>query len=155
MKIAFNQVAQCHFSRDNTTRMGSRQFAEMSAVVMDQPHIQDMEQVEWQAHPTLQGVVTKVFENHLRNPLVDVLIARVAVSSEIPWHVHDQASETAYVLTGQGVLKYAAPDQRDTVFESYLQAGVALTIPCSWWHTVLNVGTIPLELFALHSPPTF
>lgn len=122
---------------------------------MDQPRIQDMDRVEWQAHPTLQGVVTKVFENHLHNPLVDVLIARVAVSSEIPWHAHDQASETAYVLMGQAILKYAAPNQRDAIFESPLQAGVALTIPIGWWHSVLNVGTVPLELFALHSPPTF
>jgi mannose-6-phosphate isomerase-like protein (cupin superfamily) len=155
MKIALNEVAEHHFSRDNTTLMSSRQFAEMSAVVMNEPHIQDMDRVEWQAHPTLQGVVTKVFENQLHNPLVDVLIARVAVSSEIPWHVHDQANETAYVLTGQGILKYAAPDQRDNVFEAPLQAGVALTISSGWWHMVSNTGSAPLELFALHSPPTF
>ena len=122
---------------------------------MDQPHIQNMDQVEWQPHPTIPGILTKVFENREHNPLVDVLIARVAVSSEIPWHVHHQASETAYVLAGQGILKYAAPDQRDTVFESRLQAGVALTIPSGWWHMVFNIGTVPLELFALHSPPTF
>jgi mannose-6-phosphate isomerase-like protein (cupin superfamily) len=155
MKNAFNKVAECHFSRDNTTRIGSRQFAEMSAIDMDQPHFQDMNQVEWQAHPTLQGVMTKVFENHLHNPLVDVLIAKVAVSGEIPWHVHDQASETAFVLTGQGILKYAAPDQHDTVTEVPLHPGVALTIPSGWRHMVVNVGAIPLELFALHSPPTF
>lgn len=136
-------------------RIGSRQFAEMSATDMDHPHLQDMNQVAWQAHPTLQGVMTKVFENHQHNPLVDVLIAKVAVSGEIPWHVHDHASETAYVLIGQGILKYAAPDQRDTVTEAPLYAGVALTIPSGWWHMVVNVGATPLELFALHSSPTF
>jgi mannose-6-phosphate isomerase-like protein (cupin superfamily) len=154
MKIALN-VAEDHLSRDNTTLMSSRQFTEVSVVVMDQPHIQDMDRVEWQVHPTLQGVVTKVFENHLHNPLVDVLVARVSVSSEIPWHVHDQASETAYVLMGQGILRYAASDQRDPVFEAPLQAGVALTIPSGWWHMVSNTGSAPLELFAFHSPPTF
>jgi mannose-6-phosphate isomerase-like protein (cupin superfamily) len=155
MKIALNKVAEHHFSRDNTTLMSSRQFAEMSAVLMDQPHIQDMNQVEWQPHPTIQGVLTRVFENHVVNPLVDVLVGRVSVSGEIPWHVHDNASETAYVLTGEGILKYAAPDQRDTVSEAPLQAGVALTIPSGWWHMVSNTGSAPLELFAFHSPPTF
>jgi mannose-6-phosphate isomerase-like protein (cupin superfamily) len=127
----------------------------MSVTEMDKPHIQDMNRMEWQPHPTIQGVLTRVFENHVHNPLVDVLVGRVSVSGEIPWHVHDDASETAYVLTGQGILKYAASDQRDTVVEAPLYAGVAMTIPSRWWHMVLNVGVVPLELFAFHSPPTF
>jgi mannose-6-phosphate isomerase-like protein (cupin superfamily) len=99
--------------------------------------------------------MTKVFENRLHNPLVDVLIASVAVSNEIPWHVHDEASETAYVLAGQGILKYAAPHQRDVTAETPLHPGVVLTIPSGWWHMVVNVGVSSLELFAFHSPPTF
>ncbi|MBZ0289744.1 MAG: cupin domain-containing protein, partial [Anaerolineae bacterium] len=82
------------------------------------------------------------------------LIACVAVGGEIPWHVHETASETAYVLVGQGLLKYAQHDKNNPVSEVFIKAGVALTIPGGWWHTVLNTGDVPLELFAFHTPPT-
>jgi mannose-6-phosphate isomerase-like protein (cupin superfamily) len=121
---------------------------------MDYPHIQDLSVLDWQAHPVVSSVLTKVFENEASHPLADVLVAHVEVGGEIPWHVHDQASETAYVLVGEGILKYAQPDKRDNPSQTSLKAGVALTIPGGWWHTVLNTGTTPLELFAFHTPPT-
>jgi mannose-6-phosphate isomerase-like protein (cupin superfamily) len=98
--------------------------------------------------------MTKVFENQSTHPLADVLVAYIEPGGAIPWHVHEDASETAYVLIGEGVLKYAEPDKRDSPSEANLRVGVALTIPGGWWHTVLNTGTTPLELFAFHTPPT-
>jgi len=58
------------------------------------------------------------------------------------------------VLAGEGILKYAEPDKRDSPSEANLKVGVALTIPSGWWHSVLNTGEMPLELFAFHTPPT-
>jgi mannose-6-phosphate isomerase-like protein (cupin superfamily) len=122
--------------------------------MMDQLHIQDLNALDWKAHPFVSGVMTKIFENQSTHPLADVLVAHVESGGEIPWHVHESASETAYVLVGEGVLKYAEPDKRDNPFEAPLKVGVALTIPGGWWHTVLNTGAMALELFAFHTPPT-
>jgi mannose-6-phosphate isomerase-like protein (cupin superfamily) len=121
---------------------------------MDQPHIQDLSILDWKAHPFVSSVMTKVFENEASHPLADVLVAHVAVGGEIPWHVHDRASETAYVLAGEGVLKYAQGDKNNNPAEANLKTGVALTIPGGWWHTVVNTGATVLELFAFHTPPT-
>ncbi|MEO8608114.1 MAG: cupin domain-containing protein [Chloroflexota bacterium] len=121
---------------------------------MNQPHIQDLNVMHWQSHPVVSSVLTKVFENEASHPLADVLVAQVEVGGEIPWHVHENASETAYVLLGEGILKYAESDQRTNPSEADLKPGFALTIPGGWWHTVLNTGITPLELFAFHTPPT-
>ena len=121
---------------------------------MDHPRIQDLSVLDWQTHPVVTKVLTKVFENKATHPLADVLVAHVETGAEIPWHVHDDASETAYVLVGEGVLKYAEADKRDNPSQADLKVGVALTIPGGWWHSVLNTGATPLELFAFHTPPT-
>lgn len=119
------------------------------------PHIQDMNHIEWGLHPTITGVLTRVFENRASGNHADVLLAHVEVGGEIPWHVHAEARETAYVLVGQGVLKFAQTETRESPVETPLHVGVALTIPSGWWHTLVNTADVPLELFAFHMPPTF
>ena len=102
---------------------------------MGQPHIQDLTLLDWQSHPTIKSVLTKVFENAVTHPLADALLAQVEVGGDIPWHVHEQASETAYALVGEGILRYAESDKRDHPSEAQLKTGMALTS--------LSVGGIP------------
>jgi mannose-6-phosphate isomerase-like protein (cupin superfamily) len=122
---------------------------------MAEPRVQNLPLLEWQPHPTLQGVMTKVLENRATHGLADVLVAQVAPGGEIPWHVHENASETAYVLSGEGVIQYAPADDRDHPVTIDLKVAAVLTIPPTWWHRVYNSGETPLELFAFHTPPTF
>ena len=122
---------------------------------MDMLHLARLQDVPWQAHPTIAGVMTKVFENKESLLYADALLAQVAPGGKIPWHVHDAASETAYVVQGEGVVLYA-PDQDhlQTPLESAIGPGSALTVRAGVWHSVLNRGTEPLTLFAFHVPPT-
>ena len=61
-----------------------------------------------------------------------MLIARVGVGGEIPWHVHNHASEIAYVLMRDGILKYAEGEAQDKAYAVLLRAGISLTIPPGW-----------------------
>jgi mannose-6-phosphate isomerase-like protein (cupin superfamily) len=123
---------------------------------MDMLHLIQLQDVPWQPHPTIAGVQTKIFENKASNPEADVLMALVAPDGKIPWHVHESARETAYVLQGQGVI-LCAPDKEHLQMaqESPLAAGCALTVQVGVWHSVLNTSAEPLILFAFHTPPTF
>jgi oxalate decarboxylase/phosphoglucose isomerase-like protein (cupin superfamily) len=123
--------------------------------MMKEPHIVNLEQVEWKPHPTIPKVLTRVFENAASHPLADAFLGQVIGGGEIPWHVHEQASETAYVIQGHGVLLYALPENRDHPSQAEIKMGVALTVPPGWWHSVLNPGETPLILFAFHTPSTF
>src|SRR5438046_1497907 len=97
---------------------------------MDELHIVNLEQIPWQPHPTIPGVLTKVFENRASHPHVDVMLAQVAVGGAIPWHVHENASETAYVLKGEGKLIYARDkSQVETPSEARFAEGIASTTP--------------------------
>src|SRR5438477_2494284 len=122
---------------------------------MDMLQLARLQDLPWQAHPTIAGVMTKVFENRDSHPQADVLLAQVAPDGKIPWHVHETASETAYVVQGEGVVM-CAPDQDhlQTPLEAPLSQGSVLTVRAGVWHSVLNRGTEPLILFAFHVPPT-
>ena len=122
---------------------------------MDMLHLSQLEDLPWQPHPTIAGVLTKVFEGRAQNPSADALLAQVVPQGAIPWHVHEQASETAYLVAGKGTLLYAEDkEQMQTPLEAALTVGCAFTIRAGVWHSVLNRDAEPLILFAFHTPPT-
>jgi mannose-6-phosphate isomerase-like protein (cupin superfamily) len=65
----------------------------------------------------------------------------------INMHTHAVETETAYVLAGEGLLKVGDQETRLTV-------GMGVTIPPGLPHSLRNTGDAPLELIAMHSPPT-
>lgn len=116
----------------------------------------DLETMPWQPHPTIAGIQTKVIQNGAADRLADVLLAKVLPGGQISWHVHENASETAYLVQGQGTLLYCADEsQRNTPSEAVLVPGSALKVEAGVQHCVLNTGDEPLILFAFHTPPTF
>jgi quercetin dioxygenase-like cupin family protein len=123
---------------------------------MDELHITDLAQVDWQPHPTIPGVLTKIFENRASHDHADVLLVNIAAGGVIPWHVHESASETAYVLRGSGkLLSTRDSSQLDSAAETRFAEGIATTIPAGLWHSVQNSGDEPLLVFAFHTPATF
>src|ERR1041385_5997073 len=102
-------------------------------------HIVQLEDMPWQPHPTIEGVLTRVFENRESHPLCDALMAQVAPGGKIPWHIHEAASETAYVVQGHGAI-LCAKDR--TQFEANERGepapGVAITVTQQVWHSVFN-----------------
>jgi mannose-6-phosphate isomerase-like protein (cupin superfamily) len=121
---------------------------------MDMLHLSQLEDLPWQPHPTIAGVLTKVFEGCAQNPLADALLAQVAPQGTIPWHVHEKASETAYIVAGNGVLLYAPDAEHLQPLEAVVSVGCAFTVQAGVWHSVQNREREPLILFAFHTPPT-
>lgn len=122
---------------------------------MDMLHLVQLQDVPWQAHPTIAGVMTKVVENRASLPQADALLAQVAPGGAIPWHVHEVASETVYVVQGEGVILCApAKDETQSALEAPIAQGSALTVRAGVWHSVVNRGKEPIILFAFHVPPT-
>ena len=71
---------------------------------------------------------------------------QVAAGGMIAQHVHEQASETAFVLAGTGMLTLGST-------EIALQPGSGVTVAPGTPHSLRNTGDVPLELIAVHSPP--
>ncbi len=114
---------------------------------MPQPHIFDSSAIPWAGDARFPGIEFKVFETRDTHPTTSVVIARVAVGSAIQTHTHPVETETAYVLAGEGVL---TADGKETT----LSTSMGVTIPPGTAHSLRNTGDAPLELLAMHSPPT-
>ena len=79
--------------------------------------------IDWQPHPTLAGIEIKLLQNKADFSPKDVMLARVAPLSEIPWHVHLADSEIAFVVRGTGVLYSALNEFSRGAFRDALLGG--------------------------------
>lgn len=107
----------------------------------------DTRTLQFQEDTRFPGVGVKLLESRATHPASSVIIARIAPGGTIPPHTHPVETETAYVLSGKGKL---ITDTAEYDFEP----GIAVTIPSGLAHRVVNSGDTPLEIFAIHTPPT-
>lgn len=113
---------------------------------MPSAHIFDANTTDWTAHPRFADIRTKVFETRQSHPWASVMLVELAVAGEIPTHVHEQETETVYVLSGQGQLTHG--DERTAV-----SIGIGASVPPGLPHSLRNTSDVPLLLLAIHMPP--
>ena len=118
---------------------------------MQSPLSADFGTLDWQPHPTLAGIEIKLLPNKAGFSPKDLMVARVAASGEIPWHVHPNDSEIAYVVQGTGILLSAENEAHESFSETPMSLGNAVVVPPSVWHCVKNTGSGDLLLFASHT----
>ncbi len=113
----------------------------------------NLQDIPWADHPSLAGVQSKC-HNHPDFPPDDILLARVIPGGEIPWHVHPEQSEFAYVISGTGELLGKDADDAPTQERLALAPGGVVVIPPGRWHRLTNTSPEELILLALHIPAT-
>jgi mannose-6-phosphate isomerase-like protein (cupin superfamily) len=109
-------------------------------------HIHTSE-IDYTEDTRFPGIGIKLLATRETHPTSSVILARVAVGGAIGEHVHPAETETAYVLSGEGILHTTEGDYR-------FAPGVLVTIPPGVVHRLVNTGDVPLEVFAFHTPPT-
>jgi mannose-6-phosphate isomerase-like protein (cupin superfamily) len=114
---------------------------------MAQAHFFHASKLEWQSHPTIRGIHIKSLENKSTLGTASVTLVEVDPGSVIEPHLHEQSSETAYVISGCAVL--TLPDGDVT-----LSAGDGVTVPPRTLHSLRNTADEPVDILAVHIPPT-
>lgn len=114
---------------------------------MPDAHIFNAEMIPWTEDERFPGIGIKILESRTTHPSVSLVIVRLGAGVVINTHVHPIETETAYVLAGRGLLTHG--DQ-----ETVLETGMGVTIPAGLAHSLRNIGDTPMELIAMHSPPT-
>jgi mannose-6-phosphate isomerase-like protein (cupin superfamily) len=123
-----------------------------SVWIMQQPIAIDFAALPWQPHPTIPGIVVRVFQNQAAFAPTDMLIARVAAGGQIPWHVHPVDTEIAYVLQGAGVLYSAETEAHEPASETPMNPDSGVIIPPRLWHAVQNTSAEEMIIVAVHTP---
>ena len=101
----------------------------------------------WAEDTRFPGISVKILESRATHPTTSVVLVQLDPGVVINTHVHPVETETAYVLAGRGLLAHG--DQ-----ETALETGMGVTIPPGLPHSLRNVGDEPVQLIAIHSPPT-
>ncbi len=110
-------------------------------------HYFDAAALEWVAHDRFPALRVKLLETRATHPHASVMLVRLAVGAEIVSHIHEIESETAYVLSGVGVLTV-----ENATFVFSPSRGATIKPGCV--HSLKNTGVTELELIAIHTPPT-
>ena len=113
---------------------------------MAEPNIVRVDDVAWEPHPRFSALQVKVLESKATHPFASVMLVQVEPGGIIPEHFHTVEIETAFVMAGTGVLTV---DGKDYPFE----AGINASVPVGAVHSVRNIGAVPLEIYAIHTPP--
>lgn len=113
---------------------------------MDKPHLYSFNSANWKPHPTLPGIQIQSFESSASWPEASVTLVEVAPGGVIVEHQHEVNFESAYVLTGRGLLHLPGDD-------IHISTGDGVTIPPKTLHGLENVGLEPMRLLAVHIPP--
>jgi mannose-6-phosphate isomerase-like protein (cupin superfamily) len=114
---------------------------------MKTAHIFRSSGIDWQPHPRLRGIRIKSLENSETYSEASVTLVQVDPGVVIGLHSHGEGHETAFVLSGQGVL--GLPEG-----EVVLGPGDGVTVPPKTPHTLRNSGEEPMQILAIHIPPT-
>ena len=114
--------------------------------LMKHAHVFRSGSIEWQPHPRLQGLRIKSLENSQTYSEASVTLVQVDPGVVIELHSHEQGHETAFVLSGQGVL--SLPEG-----ELVLEKGDGVTVPPKTIHGLRNTGQEPMQILAVHIPP--
>ena len=114
---------------------------------MAQPHFFHATEMEWQPHPTIPGIRIKSLENRRTFEPASVTLVQVDPGGVIAPHLHEQSSETAYVISGRAVLTLPEGDVT-------LASGDGVTVPARTLHSLRNAADEPVEILAVHIPPT-
>ncbi len=101
---------------------------------------------EWKPHPRFARVFLKTLVTHEMNPGLTMNLIRVAPGGEITPHIHDESTETFYILSGRG-LSLIGGEQLE------LAPGVCGYAPPGVTHSVCNVGDVDLEAISVFNPP--
>ena len=120
---------------------------------MNQVHPFDTAGMAWADHPTLAGVQIKGLEGRDTHPSLSFILVRVAAGGVIPRHVHEQATETAYVMSGHGELRLGVDENGIAAQVVPMTPGAGASVPPGLYHSVQNSADAPLEILAIHSPP--
>jgi quercetin dioxygenase-like cupin family protein len=113
---------------------------------MKSPHIFHASGTEWQPHPRLRGIRIKSLENSGTFEKASVTLVQIDPGGVIEPHSHEAGYETAYVISGTGIL--TLPDG-----DIALGPGDGVTVPPQTVHSLRNTGDEPVEILAVHIPP--
>jgi len=110
-------------------------------------HIFNTSSIPWTEDSRFPGVGIKILESRTTHPTTSVVVVQLDAGVVINTHVHAIETETAYVLSGRGLLVHGKQ-------ESVLETGMGVTVPPGLPHSMQNISDEPLLMIAMHSPPT-
>lgn len=97
--------------------------------------VTDIEELDWQPHPTAEGVEIKVLvSNNAQGTDVTCMLVRIGSGLEVPEHTHDHSDDILYPLAGRARMWVEGNE------DFSLEQGVIVRVPKGTRHRIFDVS---------------
>jgi mannose-6-phosphate isomerase-like protein (cupin superfamily) len=83
---------------------------------------------------------------------LQMTVMNIEPGHDIGLEVHQNGDQFIRVEAGRARVQMG-PSERDLPFEREVEDDWVVLVPAGTWHNVVNIGDVPLKVYALYAPP--
>jgi mannose-6-phosphate isomerase-like protein (cupin superfamily) len=83
---------------------------------------------------------------------LQMTVMNIEPGHDIGLEVHRNGDQFIRVEAGRARVQMG-PSERDLPFEREVEDDWVVLVPAGTWHNVVNIGDVPLKVYALYAPP--
>jgi mannose-6-phosphate isomerase-like protein (cupin superfamily) len=83
---------------------------------------------------------------------LQMTVMNIEPGHDIGLEVHEHGDQFIRVEAGRARVQMG-PSERDLPFEREIEDDWVILVPAGTWHNVVNIGDVPLKVYALYAPP--
>jgi mannose-6-phosphate isomerase-like protein (cupin superfamily) len=82
---------------------------------------------------------------------LQVTLMSIPVGGDIGLEAHPETDQFLRLDAGQGHVQMG-PAKNDMSFEKDVSVGWCVLVPAGTWHNITNIGTTPMQVYAIYAP---
>ena len=67
--------------------------------------------------------------------------------------IHPKVDQILVIVQGVGLVNMGK-EKENVTFSKQVYDGSIIVVPQNTWHNIINIGTMPLKLYSIYSPPS-
>ena len=82
---------------------------------------------------------------------LQVTLMSIPVGADIGLEAHPETDQFLRLDSGEGYVQMGAVTYKQT-FEKEVSDGWCVLVPAGTWHNITNIGTTPMQIYAIYAP---
>lgn len=81
-----------------------------------------------------------------------ITLMNIPVGTDVGLEIHPKVDQILVIVQGVGLVNMGK-EKENVTFSKQVYDGSIIVVPQNTWHNIINIGTMPLKLYSIYSPP--
>ena len=82
-----------------------------------------------------------------------ITLMNIPVGTDVGLEIHPKVDQILVIVQGVGLVNMGQ-EKENVTFSKQVYDGSIIVVPQNTWHNIINIGTMPLKLYSIYSPPS-